>query len=83
MSRQKYSNNILKNSYKTNSGATLSTVNIVTRVWTGLFGVQFPAEIRDLSHLQNVQSGSGAHQAFYAVNAGDFSQQAQVVWMSS
>ena len=83
MSRQKYSNNILKNTHKTNSGATASAVNIVTRVWAGLFGVQFPAETRDLTHLQNVQSSSGAHQAFYAVNAGDFFQDAQVLWMSS
>jgi hypothetical protein len=31
MSRQKYSNNTLKNTHETNYGATASAVNIVTR----------------------------------------------------
>jgi len=52
-------------------------------VWAGLSGVQFPAETRDLSYLQNVQINSEAHEASYLVNAGDFFQGAQVVWMSS
>jgi hypothetical protein len=72
MSRQKYSNNILKISHKTNSVSTLSAVNKVTRVWDGLSGIQIPAETRDLSQLQNVQRSSGAHEVSYAVNAGDF-----------
>ena len=55
----------------------------VTMVWAGLSGVQFPAETRDLSRLQNVQSSRRAHQASYGVNAGDCFQGAQVVWMSS
>jgi len=52
-------------------------------VSAGLSRVQFPAETRVLSRLQNVHSSSGAHQAMYAVNAGDFFQGAQFVWMLS
>jgi hypothetical protein len=34
-------------------------------------GVRFPAEARDFCLLHNVQTGSGAHPASYAMDTGD------------
>ena len=51
MSRQKYCNNILKNSHETNSGATVSAV---TRVWAGLSGVH--SQQRQQIHLNSKMS---------------------------
>ena len=45
-----------------------SVVSIVPRLWAGRFRVQFPAGARNLSFLQNIQAGCGAHPAFHSVD---------------
>lgn len=35
-------------------------------------GVRFQAEERDISPLHNIQTGSGARQAFYAMGTGRY-----------
>jgi hypothetical protein len=45
-------------------------VGIVTRLKAGLYGVQIPADGKEFSPLQNVQSGYGDHPAPYKMGAG-------------
>jgi len=47
-----------------------STVTIVTRPQPGQSGVQFQARARDFYLLQNVQTRSGIHTAFYFTHRG-------------
>jgi hypothetical protein len=47
-----------------------SLFSIVTRLRDEGTGVQIPSRIRDLSLLQNVLTGSGAHPASYSVGKG-------------
>jgi hypothetical protein len=47
-----------------------SVVASANRLLFGWFGVQIPAEVRDFSVLENDQTGSGAHQAWYSVGTG-------------
>ena len=49
-------------------------VDTVMRLQAGRSGVQIRVRPRDFSHLQNVQTGSGAHTAPYSVRTGIPSQ---------
>ena len=51
-----------------------SIFGIVTRLRVGQSRVQMPVWARDLSFLQNVQTGSGTHLAKYSVGTGVLSQ---------
>jgi hypothetical protein len=44
--------------------------SVVTRLEAGQSGVSKPAEARDLSLLQNIQTGCGAHPPSYSMGAG-------------
>lgn len=46
------------------------SVDIATRLQAVRHGIQTPSGARDLSNLQNVQTGSGTHLAFYLVCTG-------------
>jgi hypothetical protein len=43
---------------------------IVPRVWAGRFWVQFPAGTRNVSFLQNIQTGCGSHPACWVDEVG-------------
>jgi hypothetical protein len=47
-------------------------VGIVTRLCVGQYRVQFLAGAKDLSFLQNVQMGCGAHPAYYLMSTGGY-----------
>lgn len=47
-----------------------SSVSVATELWTGQSAFGLPAGARDFSLLWNIQSGSGAHPAFYSVGMG-------------
>jgi len=47
-----------------------TAVGIVTRLKAGLYGVQIPADRKEFSPLQKVQSGSEDHPASYSMGAG-------------
>jgi hypothetical protein len=45
--------------------------NVLTRLWAGWIGVQFPAGQDIIPLLQIVQTGSRAHLASYSLDTGD------------
>jgi hypothetical protein len=47
-----------------------SIVSIMPRVWAGRFRVQFPAGIRNVPFLQNIQTGYRAHPASWVDGGG-------------
>ena len=49
-------------------GDKSSVVSIVTGQWAGQFGVQIQVGARDFSHLQNIQTGPGAHPSSYSLS---------------
>jgi len=51
-----------------------SIFGIVTRLWVGKSRVQIPVWARDLSFLQNVQTGPGTHPAKYSLGTWVISQ---------
>lgn len=47
-----------------------TAVSIETRLKAGLYGVKIPADGKEFSPLQNVQSGSEDHPASYSMGTG-------------
>lgn len=47
-----------------------SVVSIVNRLWAGCSGFHIPARAKDLSLIQNVQTGSGTHPASCSIGTG-------------
>jgi len=50
--------------------AVYRIVSIQTSLWAGWCWVQILVGIRDFSHFQNMQTGTGAHPASYSVGTG-------------
>ena len=53
-------------------GSVDSMVSTAARLRVRLPGVQIPAEARDLSLFQNIQTSPGAHPASYSMGTGGF-----------
>lgn len=51
---------VIKHTFNGSQNSILSTI---TRLWTRWSGFQFTGRTRDISRLQNIQSGSGTHLA--------------------
>ena len=57
-----------------NNNFRVSLVGMATRLRVVRPGFRIPVEAKDFSVIQNVQTGSGAHPAFYTMGTGVISQ---------